>query len=269
MLQISARFLSFVTGIPETSRYTGSLRARTAELDDPDRKRRYNRKLFSVVAPRYDVVTLLLSLGGDARWKRRLVRMLPIQVSGTLIDIATGTGDIAGMLAERYPDARVVAVDLNPGMIARARRRLRRFGRRVELMEGDMSKLPVENGTAAVVTGGYAIRNAPSVDTTVAELARVLQPGGKVALLDFARSANRAAFAVQYRLLRLWGQLWGVLLHGDPEVYGYIARSLARFPDRGAFHELLASHSLRVVRTERFYFGMLESVLAVKEPGER
>ena len=225
--------------------------------------------LFSIVAPRYDVVTRLLSVGADARWKRRLIRMLPLQISGTLLDIATGTGDIAEMLAERYSTARVVAVDLNPRMIERARRRVRRFGRRVEVLEADMAELPLGHGTAAAVTGGYAIRNAPSVERTVAELARVLQPGGRLVLLDFARSANRSVFSLQYRLLRFWGQLWGVVLHGNPEVYGYIARSLARFPDRNSFRELLASNSLRVVRTSRLYFGLLEIVLAVKESGER
>lgn len=225
--------------------------------------------LFSIVAPRYDVVTRLLSVGADARWKRRLIRMLPLQISGTLLDIATGTGDIAEMLAERYSTARVVAVDLNPRMIDRARRRVRRFGRRVEVRQADMAELPLGSGTAAAVTAGYAIRNAPSVERTVAELARVLQPGGRLVLLDFARSANRSVFALQYRLLRFWGQLWGVVLHGNPEVYGYIARSLARFPDRNSFREVLASHSLRVVRTKRLYCGLLEIVLAVKESGER
>ncbi len=225
--------------------------------------------LFSVVAPRYDIVTRLLSLGGDARWKRHLIRMLPLQISGTLVDIATGTGDIAEMLAERYTAARVVAVDLNPQMIERARRRLLRYGRRVDIVEADMAELPVGTGTVSAVTGGYAVRNAPSVEGAVTELARVLQPGGRLVLLDFARSVNRITFAFQYRLLRFWGQLWGTILHGDPEVYGYIARSLARFPDRNAFRQLLASHSLRVVRTKRLYFGLLEIVSAVKEIGER
>lgn len=246
--------------------FAGTWRVRDAELESPERKRSYNHELFSIVAPKYDVVTRVLSLGSDMRWKRRLVRMLPSRVSGVLIDIATGTGDIAEKLADRYRESRVVALDLNPGMLRRARARLRRFGGRTVTAEADMDELPLDRGSASVVTGGYALRNAPSLDRTLSEIARVLKPGGNAVFLEFSRSPSPLFFAVQFRLLRFWGQLWGFMLHGDPEVYGYIARSLSRFPDRRRFHALLSENGLEVVRAPRLYLGLLELTHVRRRP---
>ena len=242
-----------------------SWRVRDTELNEAARKKSYNRRLFSVVAPKYDVVTRLLSLGGDLLWKRRLLRFVPQAVKGAMLDIATGTGDIAELLALRYPGARVHALDLNPEMLVRAKSRLARFAPRAETVEADMAEMPFENESMSVVTGGYALRNAPSLDAALGEIARVLEPGGTAVFLEFSRSPSRAVFAVQFRLLRFWGHVWGWILHGDPEVYAYIARSLARFPDRRRFHRMLASHELTVRYAPRLYFGLLELTVCRRE----
>ncbi|MFP4644340.1 MAG: class I SAM-dependent methyltransferase [Spirochaetales bacterium] len=252
------------SGIRESSEAKRSWRVRDSELNEPESKRDYNRKLFSIVAPKYDAITRLLSLGGDLLWKRRLIRLLPSDVPADLLDIATGTGDIAESLAERYSDRRIHALDLNPEMLARARSRLRRFGARTRALEADMAHMPFADGSMSVVTGGYALRNAPSLEAAVSEVARVLEPGGTAVFLEFSRSASPLLFAVQFRLLRLWGHFWGLLLHGDPEVYAYIARSLTRFPDRRRFHRMLASYGLPVRYAPRLYFGVLELTVCRK-----
>ncbi|MFP4509845.1 MAG: ubiquinone/menaquinone biosynthesis methyltransferase [Spirochaetaceae bacterium] len=243
-----------------------SYRVTAVELADPDRKRRYNRDLFSVVAPKYDVVTRVLSFGNDGRWKRRLLGMLPTQITGLVVDVACGTGDIAEAIAERHERSRVLATDLNSEMVARAKRRLHRFGERVQAVEADMTRLPLKEQSVDVLTGGYALRNAPDLQDALREAARVLKPGGKAAFLDFSRVPGRFGFAWRYRLLRFWGQVWGRVLHGDPEVYAYIARSLATFPPRDRFHELAALQGLRLKRSRLFFFGIMELSLFVKEP---
>lgn len=235
-----------------------SYRVRSAELANPARKRTYNRNLFSIVAPKYDVVTRVLSFGNDGMWKRRLVGMLPSRVTGQAVDIACGTGDIAEAMARRYPDAQVLATDLNPDMIARAKRRLHEYGDRVQALEADMTQLPVQSGSVEVLTGGYALRNAPDLSEALAEVARVLKPGGTAAFLDFSRVPSPFGFAWRYRLLRFWGHVWGRILHGDPEVYAYIARSLRSFPPRNRFHALAASHGLRLKRSRLFFLGIME-----------
>ncbi len=326
-------------------------------FSDPTRKRAYNRRLFTVVAPRYDLVTRILSFGRDRAWKRYLVANLPAagmsrgrddtpSVSGSVresrtpaapekplvLDLACGTGDLTFALAQRYPHAEVVGLDLNPEMLAIARRRRdgarlrsgqvspaprpekRRFGIPQPVMaqatytrpdkahaehtppakppptnaspakpqpalghpaptpaddlipsfrEGDMQDLPFPDDSVSVVTGAYALRNAPDLAATLAEIRRVLRPGGALAVLEFSHSARRGLCALQLGLLRFWGRLWGRVLHRDPDVYGYIADSLAVFPDLDSFKRMLRRAGFSRVSARRYMFGLLAVTRAV------
>jgi demethylmenaquinone methyltransferase/2-methoxy-6-polyprenyl-1,4-benzoquinol methylase len=236
------------------------------DLRRPASKRDYNRRVFRAVAPRYGVITRLLSFGMDALWKRALVAGLPVDEArseararrpsadggrpgaGTrILDLACGTGDISLLLARRLPEARVEALDLSPAMLARARRR--RGAGKVRFRRGDLDRLPYPDGSFQLVTGGYALRNAPDLSRCLREVFRVLAAGGTAAFLDFNRSPAPWVGRLQVRLLRAWGGLWGLLLHGNPEVYAYIAETLALFPDRSSFERLLRELGFRKVRS--------------------
>lgn len=218
-------------------------------LASPDRKRAYNEALFEQVAPRYRLATRLLSFGRDASWKRRLVRAAlarHFQTGGahhapSAIDLACGTGDVAFELARSAPDASVTGIDVSADMlqIARVARTRHRIAN-ASFVLGDMSSLPAGDATVDIVTGSYALRNASDLEATLCEVLRVLRPGGVAAFLEFSLPASRPRRAVQLRLLRFWGQLWGVVLHGNPEIYAYISRSLSRFPDSDQFVTLLS-----------------------------
>ncbi|TVR68225.1 MAG: methyltransferase domain-containing protein [Spirochaetaceae bacterium] len=108
-----------------------------------------------------------------------------------------------------------------------------------------MNALEMADGTLDIVTGGYALRNAPDLEHTLREIFRVLRPGGTAAFLEFSRARHPLAGTVQLGILRVWGRLWGLILHGDPEVYAYIARSLAGFPDRIELEELFSRVGFR------------------------
>jgi len=240
------------------------------DLRRPASKRDYNRRVFQAVAPRYGVITRLLSFGMDALWKRALVARLPPDADaarpgsgaarpGTSaarpgtglaprgLDLACGTGDISLLLARRFPALRIEGLDLSPAMLARARRRRGAGGIRFRL--GDLGGLPYPAESFRLVTGGYALRNAPDLKQCLKEVFRVLGSGGKAAFLDFNRSPVPWVGRLQLRLLAAWGGLWGLLLHGNPEVYGYIAESLALFPDRVSFERLLRRLGFRGVRS--------------------
>jgi demethylmenaquinone methyltransferase/2-methoxy-6-polyprenyl-1,4-benzoquinol methylase len=234
-------------------------RLKDFDLSRPAPKREYNRRLFGAVAHRYGIVTRLLSFGWDGSWKRLLVRRLPPCDTGQLLDLACGTGDITRLLARRYPRCRVIGIDLTPAMLARARRRSGQASvgsaggadcsfAQVEFREGDLARLPFGSDSCDIVTGGYALRNAPELRVALAEVYRVLRPGGTAAFLDFGKARRPRIQRVQLRLLGIWGSLWGWLLHRNPEVYGYIARSLALFPDRRAFAGLLRQVGFRSAR---------------------
>ncbi len=230
----------------------------------PERKRRFNRLHFEEAAPRYDIATKAMSLGRDASWKRALVAALPEHAAPACVDIACGTGDVALLLAARYPRGTVVGVDLAPGMLAVAGRRNRFPNVRFEA--GDLCALPVPDGFADVVTGAYALRNAPELRTALAEVRRVLRPGGVAAFLDFSWPERPILQRAKYLLLRGWCGLWGVLLHGTPEIHGYVAESLKTFPDRRRFREILREEGFAVASSRRFFLGVTE-LLVLWEDG--
>jgi ubiquinone/menaquinone biosynthesis methyltransferase len=230
----------------------------------PERKRRFNRLHFEAAAPRYDLATRAMSLGRDASWKRALVAALPDLDAPSCVDLACGTGDVALLLAARYSRGTVVGVDLVPRMLAVAGRRNRFPNARFEA--GDLCALPFPDGFADVVTGAYALRNAPELRTALAEVRRILKPGGVAAFLDFSRPERPALQRAQYLVLRGWCGLWGVLLHGTPEIHGYVAESLKTFPDRRRFRAVLREEGFSVASSRRFFLGVTE-LLALRRDG--
>ncbi len=232
-------------------------RLKDYDLTDAGSKREYNRRLFAVVAGRYDAVTSVLSFGRDRNWKRYLVDALPREGVTDALDLACGTGDLTYAVAAHAPRARVTGLDLTPEMIRRARRLWRSYESRIAFEIGDMSALPYEAERFDIVTGGYALRNAPDLDASINEIHRVLRPGGCLAILDFSHADSRGIATVQIGLLRLWGRIWGKLLHDNPEVYGYISESLRRFPSRKGLEEKLRKAGFYRVRSRTFFLGLI------------
>jgi demethylmenaquinone methyltransferase/2-methoxy-6-polyprenyl-1,4-benzoquinol methylase len=237
-------------------------------LDRPERKRLYNELHFSEAAGRYDLATRAMSLGRDGAWKRALVAALPELAAPRCLDLACGTGDIAFLLARRYPAGAILGLDLAEPMLDIARRR-NRFPQ-VSFARGDLGATGLPAASFDLVTGSYAIRNAPELGAALDEIRRVLRPGGIAAFLDFSKSASPFRQRLQCRLLKHWCGLWGLLLHGNPEVHGYIAASLQAFPDRKELRGLLRRHGFVLVTERRFYGGLLEMLVLHKglEPAD-
>ncbi|PLY00895.1 MAG: hypothetical protein C0624_11200 [Desulfuromonas sp.] len=231
-------------------------------LHAPEDKRFYNEQHFSEAASRYDIATRAMSLGRDMAWKRALVEALPDHPHPVCVDLASGTGDVAFLLADRYPQGKVIGNDLTAPMLAIALRRNRYS--HVSFVQGDMLATGLADASADLVTGSYAVRNAPQLREAFAEIYRILKPGGTVALLDFSKPANRLVQYFQYGLLRYWCGLWGLLLHGNPEIHAYIAASLATYPDRATLRHLMHDCGFSVQQSRRFYFGVLELLVLCK-----
>lgn len=232
--------------------------------DQPDKKKLYNERLFSEVAPKYDFVTKALSLGRDATWKRHLVNALPEEIATPkCVDLACGTGDVSLLLASRYPEGTVTGVDLTESMLELAKRRP--IPANLSFAQCDMCHTNIESGSVDIVTGSYALRNAPDLEKTLVEIKRILKPGGVAAFLDFSKPSTRSLQTAEYWLLKAWGSFWGLALHRNHAVYAYIAESLALFPDRTLLHQCLSSHELTIINSRRFYFGILEMFVLRKE----
>jgi ubiquinone/menaquinone biosynthesis methyltransferase len=197
-----------------------------ASISSPAGKQRYVRSLFATIADRYDLITRLLSFGRDRRWKMSLVDLAAVQPGSRALDLAAGTGDIAFAVAAR--GARVTALDVTHHMLEIAARK-RPAAAAVSFVTGDMMALPFPAASFDLITTGYGIRNVPSIDPALAEIARVLRPGGLLLSLDFDRPANPLVRGVYLTYLTIVGSTLGWILHRDPDTYGYIPASIRRY----------------------------------------
>jgi ubiquinone/menaquinone biosynthesis methyltransferase len=205
-------------------------------LATADAKAGYVRRLFDTIAGRYDLITRLLSYGRDRRWKARLVEMAQPASGLRALDLASGTGDIALALAAR--GARVTALDLTHRMLQLAG--AKPGADALRLVTGDMMALPFPPSSFDLVTTGYGIRNVPRIETAVAEIHRVLAPGGVLLSLDFNRPANRFVRGIYLGYLTVVGSALGWILHRDPDTYRYIPESIRRYPGADGVAALLA-----------------------------
>ncbi len=246
------------TGSPECK--LGSLDV-DAYLADPSRKQAFVTPMFDIIAPRYDAFTKLFSLGMDAGWKRRAIAAViaVAPAARRVLDLASGTGDVAAQLARALPQATVAALDASPRMIDAARERLRTtdadVASRVTPMVGDMMALPQDDASLDVVSASYGVRNVPDPVPCVREMARVLRPGGALVTLDFYRPAFPPWRALFLWYLAVAGNVVGWLWHRDPIVYGYIARSIRDFMTADEFSALLRREGFEVVSVHRHLFG--------------
>jgi demethylmenaquinone methyltransferase/2-methoxy-6-polyprenyl-1,4-benzoquinol methylase len=203
----------------------------------PQGKAPFVRSLFATIANRYDLITVLLSYGQDRRWKTRLIDLAAPLAGRRVLDLACGTGDLT--FAAAAQGAVVTGLDLTPRMIELARQKP--AGRTARFLVGDMMALPFADGAFDVVTTGYGLRNVPVLETSIAEIHRVLAPGGLLLSLDFNRPANPGLRAVYLAYLSVVGGVVGLLLHGSPDTYRYIAESIRHYPGAPAVVERLTA----------------------------
>lgn len=200
-------------------------------LDDaftsPHAKRRYVRRLFSTIADRYDLITVLLSFGLDRRWKARAISLAAPAPGLRALDLACGTGDLAFALAAG--GATVAGLDVTHRMLQLAKGKAA-AGSAPSFVTGDMTALPFPDAYFDIVTTGYGLRNVPDLALAVSEIQRVLRPGGTLVSLDFNRPGNAIARGVYLAYLSAVGGALGWLLHRDPDTYRYIPASIRRYP---------------------------------------
>ena len=227
-----------------------------AYLADPALKQQFVTPMFDIIAPRYDRFTRVFSFGMDKRWKAELTAWMSktLAADARVLDVACGTGDLAFATAALAPRGDVTGIDASPAMIdlARARSAREAVATTVRFEVGDLTSLAIPSHSIDAVTGGYALRNVPNYEAAVAEIARVLKPGGIVATLDFYRPDSTVWRALFLAYLRAAGNSVGWLWHRQPVVYGYIAASIDHFVSWQRFSATLETHGLRVesVRTK-------------------
>ena len=209
-------------------------------------RQRYVADLFSRISPRYDLMNTLMTGGMHHRWKRRTAALAAAGLEGPALDIATGTGDLAFVLAAHRGVTHAVGVDLLPEMLSVGLHKTRKRGLqdRVTLLAGDALALPFPDNTFACATAGFSLRNMPDLPAAIEEMIRVVRPGGRVTTLELTPMDR----GLKARLFRLYFHrvvpLMGQLVAGDRAAYTYLPQSVDYFLQAGRLAELFRQAGL-------------------------
>jgi demethylmenaquinone methyltransferase/2-methoxy-6-polyprenyl-1,4-benzoquinol methylase len=214
--------------------------------------------MFTRIAGRYDLMNALMTGGRHHAWRRLVARAVAGAPAGPVLDLATGTADLALAIRLADPGRPVVGADFAEGMLARARAKLRARGeRRVSLVAADALALPFASRSFAAVTSAFLLRNLEDLESGLAEMRRVTRPGGLVLTLDIVRPGAP-----------IWGPLFGLYFHrvvpalgamvaGDRSAYTYLPRSVDRFATPAELADLMARAGLRGVTHRRLALGAI------------
>ena len=214
------------------------------------------REMFDRIAPRYDLLNRAMTLGIDGRWRAAAAAAADLAAGGRALDCCTGTGDLAFALEQRVtPLGRVTGVDFSPEMIERAREKAAERRSAAEFLVGDVLHLPFGDDSFDAATVAFGIRNVADLDGALAEMRRVVRPGGKVVILEITTPARLRAF---YRLWfdRVVPQL-GRMLGKDGAAYSYLPASVRRFPEPPALAAHMSDAGLTDIRWRLFAAGIV------------
>lgn len=227
--------------------------------------------MFDAIAPRYDLLNGVLSAGLDRYWRRRAIRALAFTGSETLLDVCTGTGDVAIAAARRARGARrVLGVDFAGAMLQRARQKLaaRGLDARVHVVRGDAMHLPLPPSAVDGVTIAFGIRNVAQPEAACAEVLRVLRPGGRVAILEFGLPVVPAVRPLYLWYFRHVLPRIGRAVSRHDAAYAYLPASVGAFPWGEAFASVLRKQGFNRVRARPLTLGIVYLYTAVKGGGE-
>jgi demethylmenaquinone methyltransferase/2-methoxy-6-polyprenyl-1,4-benzoquinol methylase len=213
--------------------------------------------MFDTIAPAYDFMNRAMTFGIDKWWRRRAVRVVQRTKPGDIVDLATGTGDLAISLARHIPAARIKGIDLSAGMVEIGREKVRNAGldSRVTLSVGDCLDLPLDDASADAITIAYGVRNFAHLDKGYSEMLRVLRPGGMLCVIELSTPPNRLARWFYNLYTRYVIPSVGRIISKDVRAYSYLPESIAAVPQGSDMLQLMADAGFCNTRFRRMTFG--------------
>jgi demethylmenaquinone methyltransferase/2-methoxy-6-polyprenyl-1,4-benzoquinol methylase len=224
------------------------------------------QQMFDNIAPTYDRLNHLFSLSIDKLWRRRVVRLVRRMKPQRILDLATGTGDLAIKMAKRIPKAHIMGVDLSENMLAVAAEKVRRQGLddHIALYQGEAEHLDIGDGVVDVVTVAFGVRNFGDIDGSLLEIGRTLTAGGHIVILEFSTSRNP--------LVRYFYRLYsnhvmkpvGGLISKDRKAYDYLPDSIEEFPDPERFLDIMRHAGFKECRRKSLSMGIAQIYIGQK-----
>lgn len=223
--------------------------------------------IFSAIARRYELFNMLSSFGTYKGWLAKMTSMANVLPSEEVLDIAGGTGDVTFAIARRFNPKHIQCTDLVPEMLDVARTHYANgaAGKTPVTFEVvDAQNIPYENESYDVVTMAYGLRNMPERQRALAEIFRVLQPGGRLVCLDFSTPQNSALRALYGIYLKYAIPFWGRIVTGDSSGFVYLANSIKAFPDQQGIAEMMTNAGFNSVHWQNCSGGISCIHIAVK-----
>lgn len=228
----------------------------THQLQGED-KSRYVQDMFGRIAHRYNLMNRLMTLGQDMRWRRFVIEKAALPAGGALLDIATGTGDIAFEARRAVPDAQVIGADFAMPMMHVGQ--TLPMGGSIEWLGADALHLPFPAETFDAITSGYLVRNVPDIPQTLGEQFRTLKPGGRIVVLDSSPPKKNLLYPFIMAHLKYGIPLLGRLIHGKAgaDAYQYLPESTRAFKTPDELAALMREAGFVDVAYELFMFGTM------------
>ena len=230
-------------------------------------KKQQVEEMFDNIAPTYDKLNHIMSLNIDRIWRRRVMRIVRRSKAVKIMDVATGTGDLAIAIAKRADRTQILGVDLSEEMLAVARRKVQKQGleERIMLEKGDAENLSmVADGSIDAVTVAFGVRNFENIERGLREMWRVLKPGGKLVVLEFSTPRNRVIRWVYAQYFHRLVPRIGGIISKDKRAYVYLPESVDEFPSPERFSQMLKDCGFMRVKRRSQSFGIADIYEATK-----
>ena len=238
-------------------------------METPATLNRQVQKMFSDIAPRYDLLNRLLSCGQDRYWRKRAVARLSPQAGERFLDIATGTADVALEIIRKVPKGavQVVGMDFSEKMLELAQQKIDRQDKAhsIQLKSGSAENLPFEDNSFDGTTTAFGVRNFSDVRQALSEMHRVIKPGGRCVILEFALPRNPVFKALYRFYFELLLPKVGRLISRHPSAYTYLPKTVAAFPVRKEFSSLMQQAGFMNVTLKELTFGTVILYTGIKE----
>jgi demethylmenaquinone methyltransferase/2-methoxy-6-polyprenyl-1,4-benzoquinol methylase len=225
-------------------------------MADPGKKSKVTM-MFNGIAHRYDFLNHFLSFGMDFIWRKKAIRKMGIQPGEQILDLATGTGDLA-ISSLKYAPAKIIGLDISYNMLHFGQKKLERrnLTDKISLICGDGENMPLRNGQFDHAMIAFGIRNMGNLPAALSELHRVLKDDGKLMILEFSTPDNTFFRKLYFFYFRIILPVLGRVISGHKEAYSYLPASVQNFPDRPTFIALLKETGFARVDTEIYTFGI-------------